>query len=277
MRPVERNDVRRLTNRNTILIIDPTSWTIAYIDNIISRNPKNIATKQGSKTLPPELWYMILSWAEDDFAQPSHDLVYPVEITSVQLDGETSEPAVVCNKIPQWWRFGAIRNLTELIHYENYLISPWYDPTAMPSYDPSRTPPPECPFLGISRTVLQNESLTIPIRELKFGRSFLYQDIKAPEVIAWTERGKCFLCHDVSGFCAGCRDGAWALESFDIMSRDLVDCDTGMFCPLCVGPEYAKQSAWENSDQGLPSDKMSEEEYIEWESKRMQELGYHEH
>jgi hypothetical protein len=126
MRPVERNDVRRLTNRNTILILDLASWTIAYIDNIISRNPKNIATKQGSKTLPPELWYMILSWAEDDFAEPGHKLVYPVEITSVQLDGETSEPAMVCNEIPQWWRFGAIRNRTELIYYENYLISPWH-------------------------------------------------------------------------------------------------------------------------------------------------------
>ncbi|KAL6923284.1 hypothetical protein FSST1_000558 [Fusarium sambucinum] len=269
MKHVDRKDVKRLTNRNAILLLDLTSWTVAYIDHIISGSSKNIATKEGNKTLPAELWYEIFSWAEDDLRQHVRRLVYPVEMTSVQLDGKTTEPAVVCNIIDEWRRYGDIKNNSDLVHYENYLISPWYDPEQMEG----QPPPPECPFFNISKTILPDQSFTIPIRELNVWRYFLFWRIKAPEVISWTEFGECKLCNPHRReFCAHCESGI--LEDFTSMDRYMVERGTAMFCPLCIGPEYATYSVFYQTLHQGPTDERSKEEYRGWQRARLKGLGY---
>jgi hypothetical protein len=269
MKPVKSKHPEGLLERNTVLILDFTGWTTSYIRSIIGRSTKHIATKEGNKTLPAELWLQILSLVESDVNQPHYRLVYPVEMSSVQLDGQISEPSFVCNSIKEWRAFGNIRTGNELYFYESYIRNPSYEPEK----EEGEEDPPKSPF-EISKQVLPDRSFNIPLSHLDSEEPFLYHRVEAPDVIARLENGDCKLCDGGERhFCAGCWDGRQVMEAFTSHYR--ADCSIRMLCPLCVGSEYAERSINETSDFWRSAGKMSDEEYEEWIDKRMKDLGYH--
>ncbi|GKU05319.1 cuticle-degrading protease [Fusarium langsethiae] len=193
-------------------------------------------------------------------------------MSSIQVVGRNSEPTFVCNKIGEWWSFGNIRTGSELFHYENYLIGPSYKPEVE---DEDEERPPKCPFSDFSKTVLQDQCLTIPVSNLEFEKPFLYHGFNAPGMISWCEGGECQLCGGGRELCPGCRDGREVMESFTTLPSTKVDCGTEMMYPLCIGVECAEESAYQTSDHwGDEDDKMSDEEYNEWYSRVMKKLGY---
>lgn len=83
---------------------------------------------------------MILSYFEYD----KYDPVYPVGITSVQLEHNISEPAVIFNKINSWCAFSCIRDGSDLSYYEDWLLNPSCEPVGkgrnnVPNNIPSST------------------------------------------------------------------------------------------------------------------------------------------
>ncbi|KAJ4015264.1 hypothetical protein NW752_006717 [Fusarium irregulare] len=267
MRPVKEEHLKILLERNSILLLDRTAWTIAYIQSIVKRNPTHIATKKGNKTLSTDLWLDILDEAEFDENEHKYSLVYPVDMSSVQINGKESEPALVCNILEKWSRFGRIKDGGDVACYEVWLKKPLQKFKKRNEEEEI----PENPF-QISTTVLPDKSITIPVSDLDFELPFLHRRIKAPDVISWVEGGACGLCRGGErNFCVGCRDGREVLEKWTSLEGRGMDCGTRMVCPLCIGKYYAETSARETSDYYA---EMPDGEYEEFRKDRYRELGY---
>lgn len=110
-------------------------------------------------------------------------------MASVLIDGRSSEPALVCNEIETWISFGCIEGDREPFCYHSFLDDTSYQPILLCHEEVS----PECPF-GVSRTVSTDTSFTIPVSHLDFTLSFLSNEVRAPDVIAWLESGRCDVC-----------------------------------------------------------------------------------
>ncbi|KAG8667491.1 hypothetical protein FPOAC2_12656 [Fusarium poae] len=324
MYPVKSEDLETLVEQNTILFLDMNSWPAGYVRRVIERSPSYITTKDGNKTLPAELWYMILSFLEEHQYWP----VYPVKMSSVQLDHENREPAFICNIVTDWRRFGSVENPNDLHDYENYLMDPIgidyydflkqvfdqpykdrgsnqessdehehegeeeeeekeedkieeeYEDEIEEEYEDESESEDEdgymiiSPFIDMSKTVLPDQSFTIPVSDLDSEQPFLYWGVRAPEMISWLEEGKCELCRGAREFCVGCLDGRDVLERFTGLDAARLggDCGTIMLCPLCIGEDYAKNSVYATSDRA--NGNMSVEEFAESCNQRMKELGY---
>jgi len=285
MRPVKEEHLEILLERNSILLLDRTAWTIPYIRSIVQRNPTHFATKKRNKTLTTELWLNILDEAEFDKNEHKYSLVYPVEMSSVQINGKEPEPALVCNIVEHRAHFGRIKNGVELECYETWLDTPLTecegeddnneedddDEDDCDEDDFETYKVPKNPFT-ISTAVLPGKSVTIPISDLNLESPFLYRKLAAPDVISWIHYGDCKLCGNKERhFCAGC-GGCRVLNKFDYGDRHGGDCGLRMLCPLCIGVKYAQKSfVYDPYDD---SDEETSRSYIKWFSDRKKELGY---
>ncbi|CAG7559908.1 unnamed protein product [Fusarium equiseti] len=280
MLPVKEKHLEDLLDCHSILLLDLTYWSTSHIRSIVQRDPTHIATKKGNKTLPMELWLDILDEADEDEDEHEYCLVYPIQMSSVQINGEEPEPALVCNIVEQRAHFGRIKNGVELECYETWLDRPLteyeeeeddneeddYDEDDFETYKVPKNP------FTISTTVLPGKSVTIPISDLNFESPFLYRKLGVPDVISWIHHGDCKLCGSRDRhFCAGC-GGCRVLNKFDYGDRHGGDCALRMLCPLCIGVEYAQRSfVYDPYDD---TDEAKSRSYIKWFSDRKRELGY---
>ncbi|EFX04564.1 hypothetical protein CMQ_1492 [Grosmannia clavigera kw1407] len=107
-------------------------------------------------------------------------------------------------------------------------------------------------------------TIEIPMLTINSDITVLYEQIWVPDIISWVEYGRC-------------NGGREAAQNF-ISWRVPGDCGAYLFCPLCIGIEYAEESLWQNeSHYGKYEDDevMNNEDYNEWRIKRLRELGYH--
>ncbi|RBR26015.1 uncharacterized protein FIESC28_01288 [Fusarium coffeatum] len=269
MIPVKEEDLKKLLKDHTMLILDLTHQIINYIKNIICRSPQHIATKEGNKTLPAELWLEILSWAELNINRHKYSLVYPVKVSSIQIRGDERESALVCNIVESWKKFGELKSGTDREYYEGYLANTLHVP--IPGrYDDE---PPENPF-KISRTVTPDKSVTIPVSQLDLEMPILYQDFDTVDVIGKLEDGNCGICEGERLILATDDDLVYCMTSLEHYEYDKC---TWMLCPLCIGSGWADDCARQtNLREDEDEERMSEEEFNEWLNNRLRDLGYHE-
>ncbi|PTD01479.1 hypothetical protein FCULG_00010415 [Fusarium culmorum] len=193
---LKKKHLEAAVEQNSICLLGLTSWSAAYILHKPNHGGTyTIASKQGNKTLPPELWNMILSYFEYD----KYDPVYPVGITSVQLEHNISEPAVIFNKINSWCAFSGIKDGSDLSYYEDWLLNS--------SGGRKKQRPEYYPFFDFSKTVLPDQSITIPISHLEFNDNFLVCGLSAPQMIAHAEWGHVIYVVTVGSFALGARMG----------------------------------------------------------------------
>ncbi|QPC72467.1 hypothetical protein HYE68_003219 [Fusarium pseudograminearum] len=266
MPSLKKEHLEAAVEQNPVCLLGLTSWSVDYILHKFNHGGTcTIASKQGNKTLPPELWNMILSYLDEDIFCP----VYPIGVTFVQIDHDNLEPAVIFNRIDTWWGFGDIRNGFDLSYYNDWLLNPSYEPVE----EKKKRRPEYYPFPDFSKTVLPGQSVTIPVSNLEFNDDFLVHGLEVPEMIAFCERGECHLCDGRRKFCARCPDGKAVMEKFTRIHPSRVSCGTQMLCPLCIGVEYAMKSVCETAGW-FDGERMSDEEYQEWSGKRLKRLGY---
>ncbi|KAF5599298.1 hypothetical protein FPANT_3581 [Fusarium pseudoanthophilum] len=283
MLPVESKDLERLVKFNSILILDVDCWGVSYLRNILAHGSAHITTKQGNKTLPPELWLDILDRVEYYIDENTYKPVYGVAITPGSTNGSGTESALVCNVLENWRKCGDIT-------YGN-MVSLYHRCIDIPSYklDPKKhdVDQDEEPFFNITKTV-QGNAYSIPVSHLRFQGDFLFDNVEVPDMIARCEDGWCSLC-----------GGDRYLESARPSRREeaLMFCNEtefhrqcywhGVVCPLCIGGEYAdayleilKSSCRNCEYDDVEKEEETEEERLEkkrtrnWIRERYRDLGY---
>ncbi|KAH7179299.1 uncharacterized protein B0J16DRAFT_402694 [Fusarium flagelliforme] len=268
MIPVKEEDLNDLVKEHTMLILDLTRQTTDYINNIICRSPTHIASKEGNKTLPAELWLEILSLAELNITKHKYSLVYPVEVSSIQTRGDKPENALVCNIVERWRKFGKLKSGTDREYYEGYLTSPLHIPIP-DRYDE----PPKNPF-KISKTVTPDKAIRIPVSQLDLEMPILYRDFDTVDVISKLEDGNCGICEGDRLMLTTDDDLIYCMTSLERFEYDRC---TWMLCPLCIGSGWASECARQTNlreDEDEDEDRMSNDEWNVWKNDRLRELGY---
>ncbi|KAF5711075.1 hypothetical protein FMUND_9225 [Fusarium mundagurra] len=288
MLPVESEDLERLVKLNSILILDIDCWGASYLRNILAHGSAHITTKQGNKTLPPELWLDILDQVEYYIDEDTYKPVYGVAITSGSTNGGSgTESALVCNVLEEWKKCGDLTDGNRINAYNRCLRNPSY------KLDPEKDwiAKDEKYYFTITKTVQEN-SYSIPVSHLRFKGDFLFRKIRVPDLIARFEDGECSLC-----------GGDRYLDSARPTRREeaLMFCNEtefhrqcywhGVVCPLCIGGEYAdayleilksscRNYGYDDDDDDDEEEEETEEERIEkdttrnWIRERYRELGY---
>ncbi|KAM0344458.1 hypothetical protein ACHAPU_007430 [Fusarium lateritium] len=197
MKPVSKRHVSQLLELGSILILDETLWSVSYINHLICRNPANVSTKIGHKTLPTELWLQILSWAQLRLRSHQFTLIYAVGTGLVQDGAGREELALICNEVKEWRACGELRNGAIIDVYQKYLWNPSYVPTTQDrgeilahyrrygEHVIKIEDIAECPF-KVTKTA-EDDAISIPISHLGFETRFLFRSIKVPDMISFLE------------------------------------------------------------------------------------------
>ncbi|KAF5687286.1 hypothetical protein FCIRC_2415 [Fusarium circinatum] len=284
MFPVESQDLEGLVKLNSILILDVDWWGASYLRNILAQGGSaHITTKQGNRTLPPELWLDIIDRVESYLDENTYKPFYCVEMTPKSMDGSGTESALVCNVLEEWTKCGDLTDGNRINAYEKCLHDPSY------KLDPEKDwiDEKEKYYFIITKTVKKN-SYSIPVSHLRLKGDFLFRNIEVPDMIARCEGGECSLCggerYIYSGRPAEYEEFLMFCNGVEFHRRYYWH---GVICPLCIGGEYADayleilRSGCRDYDyDDDEEEEETEEESLEkkrirdWLWERYQELGY---
>ncbi|KAF4967941.1 hypothetical protein FSARC_4594 [Fusarium sarcochroum] len=198
MRPVKISDIKPMLDRGPVLILDRNRFVISFLQQAIRRSPKHVSTKTGDKSLPTEIWLQIFQELE---TMVHHNPVYPVKIRPMETAKGKTEPALICNVLSEWPAYGQIEDETMLRVYEHCLDQLFNNPDVHRQRHPFK----------VSETV-RKWKFSIPISLLKSRNNFLFNEVKAPDMIAWVEDGECLLCNGRRGRSLVGREGAAACD-----------------------------------------------------------------
>ncbi|KAH6975225.1 hypothetical protein BKA56DRAFT_733534 [Ilyonectria sp. MPI-CAGE-AT-0026] len=199
MRPVTCSSLDSRVEEKSILILDATLLYLNYIEGIV---PAGVSSKQGNKRLPLEIWRNILDFAVGDNNSHTYFLVQPQSLEQSKAGSTT----LICAAIPKWNRCGSLTEANLVYEYEYYLARPHdclQDGGARPFSLPSDEATP----------------LMFRVPTAALDKEILFEELTVPDVIAWPERGQCYLCHRGRIFCAGCRDGKEIGEEWTSVAR----------------------------------------------------------
>lgn len=251
MKPVRYTHLATLVNTKPILILNKTALAANFIDTVVRRSPNNIATTQGGKRLPLELWLDILGFASCDPNSHEYCLVQPQSI---------EQGILVCTLVGQERRVrcGELESSHSVAQYEYFLANP--DPLD-----------PEQPFDTQAFPAADDKHLVkVPTATLGSTIKTLFMDVTVPDIISWLEYGACWVCGGSRELCPRliCT-GEWIQDFVPGISRD---CGTISLCPLCIGLHVAETHLMQY-DSDEEEDSMSTEESKAWYSGRIAELG----
>ena len=216
MRPVHANEAERLVVWKPMMILDKTLYGPAYVENLVARNPGLVTSKTyGRKTLPLEVWYMILDIITND---PSlHDFAF-VRANCIEMGGKRGQ-TLVCNRVNQWASLGALRNENEVEEVNMYLARPDLNFRLLPN-----------PFR------LDGGSQPWEIPTLLFSSKIksLHVEITVPDFIKHFEDGECHCCQNSRTIR---RQIYKEISSQQGFSRVRWSMFMPVMCPVCVGLE----------------------------------------
>ncbi|RSL76627.1 hypothetical protein CEP51_009798 [Fusarium floridanum] len=261
MRPVTPSKLDDIVGRKEICILSATWFTIQFVSSLVNHSPGNIATKQGNKRLPLELWREIIAWAEMDLKSGNYCLV---QVQSLVEHG--AKRVLSCAKITEWNRCGLLKTEDAADEYRKYLRCPGEGD------DPKR------PFVlpdtkNLDSLIKIEESLLGPENEI------LFTELEVYDVLSWIEDGDCSFCEcarwmDMYGEDGGYRFSGYTLPyPTDRWERYL---DPTMGCPLCIGlgprPLYYGPRTPQNDRDDEELEMVQRYDYEVRE--RFEELGY---
>lgn len=205
-----------VVSENSVCILNLTSLAVDYVNSLVNHSPGNVATKQGNKRLPLELWKMIIDWAEMD---PKRDNYCLVQVLSLEQHGVTR--TLACAKITEWNRCGDLKTDKAASEYCNYLRRPGEE------HDPRR------PFI-LPDTTNSDSLITVKLRP---GKNVLFCRLKVYDVIARIEGGHCSFCQGKGRLDESEEDGGYRFYGYPCSPLKELwgDIDLTMECPLCKG------------------------------------------
>jgi hypothetical protein len=243
MRPAHADEAEMLAYWKLVMILNKTLHGPAYVESLVSQCPGVITTNtQGRKTLPPELWYMILDFIVNDPDPHDFALLQPVHLETIGRRNKT----LICAKFERWRSMGLLNNEAQVVAASKYLARP-----------DLRFDGLDRPFLSVQ---VPNSRWKIPARVLSSKIKAVHVAITVPDVIKYLEGGSCFLCRDK-------RCVADELNFFYPKRRGFYNIRDTALCPLCVGLEYAEQSL----EKGQKSSPLT---YLEWLAQTLESLGH---
>ncbi|UPK95712.1 hypothetical protein LCI18_006647 [Fusarium solani-melongenae] len=261
MRPVTPSRLDSVVERKEVCILSTTWFTIQFVSSLINHSPGNIATKQGNKRLPLELWREIIAWAEMDLKSGNYCLVQVH-----RLEERGAKRILSCAKITEWNRCGLLESEDAADEYRKHLRFP------------GEGDEPKRPFVladtsNSDSLIRIEESLLLPENEILFYRLHVY------DVVARIEHGDCSFCKDKRwvdyyGEQGGCRFyGGYFSSRPNYLSYFE---DTTMGCPICIGlgarPIYDGPRTPQNDDQ--EEDLEAACRYDAEVKERFEKLGY---
>ncbi|KAF4956989.1 hypothetical protein FGADI_3401 [Fusarium gaditjirri] len=274
MRPVVPEEVDDLLKSRQVMIFNRTLLGPAYIETLVSCSPRLITSK-GGKRLPLEVWYMIIDFANRYPENHQYFLVLP-KLLQTNAGGDE----LVCERFKRWLPFCDIKTLKGFEMFQFFLAHP--DESDNPNLDPKRLrffyhPYPSAIFSPFSSSISFpfssfDSTCAFPAALLASKIKFLHVELTVPDVIKNVEDGKCDCClrkHVIGTDFKGRQGNRWNTfwELLDGLSDWYM---TGFFfCPLCVGPEHARESIDVHESTSL-----SREEYNSWLLDRLESLGF---
>ncbi|KAK7425127.1 hypothetical protein QQX98_000041 [Neonectria punicea] len=242
MIPVNPSRLDSIVKRKEICLLNQTRFTIHFVSSLVNHSPRNIATKQGNKQLPLELWREIVAWAETD---PRHHTYCLVQAQFLEEHG--AQRIVVCAEIPERDTCGLLETDGARNEYHAYLQRPGE------GHDPKR------PFVLPDAN---NQDSLIKIKDSLLGpdSEILFRALSVPDVISWVEEGECFIC-DSEGWVFLYRD--YDDDGFFGCGLPYGIIGSSIPCPLCI-------------HMGIPEsiDELESEEYRRETRETFEEFGY---
>ncbi|RSL40768.1 hypothetical protein CEP54_016027 [Fusarium duplospermum] len=239
-----------------------TRLTVDFVSCLVNHSPGNIATKQGNKQLPLELWRMIIAWVEMNSELDNYYCLAQVR----SLEEHGAERILSCAKITEWNRCGILKTENAADEYREYLRCPGEGD------DPKR------PFV-LPDT--KNSDSLIKIRESLLGPvdKVLFSDLQVYDVLSWIEDGDCYFCGDDRWIDMYGEDGGYRFFGYTIpYPTDSWEWHRGrtMGCPLCIGlgprPLYYGPRTPQNDRD---DEELERAEGYDYEVReRFEELGY---
>ena len=198
------------------MILDKTLYGPAYVESLVARNPGLVTSKTcGRKTLPLEIWHMILDTITND---PSLHHFASLRADCINMRRKKGQ-TLVCNRVNQWASFGALRNEYEVEEANKYLARPDLTLSLLPS-----------PFR------LDGASQPCEIPTLLFSSKIkcLHVEITVPDFIKHFEDGDCHCCHNTRTIHRQLYKTIGGLQGFQRVTWSM---SMPVMCPVCVGLE----------------------------------------
>ncbi|KAF5629620.1 uncharacterized protein FTJAE_8501 [Fusarium tjaetaba] len=257
MRPVVPEEVGELLKWRPLMLFNKTLLGPAYIESIVSSSP-TLITSQGGKTLPLEVWYMIIDFSKRCPESHRYSLIRP-KLLQASAGGDE----LVCERYKRWSPFGNIKEIRELEMYRFYLAHP--DRLYNPALDSTCPNPFSFPSPNFGSLC------AIPTALLASKTKFLHLELTVPDVIKNLEDGYCTCCsgNHVFGddFVLSGASTRWYSQ---LASGPIPMFLAGFFiCPVCVGLVHALESIDVHGSTSL-----YREEYKPWLLDRVESLGF---
>ncbi|RBR20932.1 uncharacterized protein FIESC28_05084 [Fusarium coffeatum] len=216
MRPVRGDEAEDLAKWKPMMILDKTLYGPAYVESLVARDPGLVTSKTSvRKTLPLEIWYIILDIITDD---PSlHDFAI-VRANCIEIGGKRGR-VLVCNRVNQWASLGALRDEHEVEEANKYLARPDLTFRLLPN-----------PFH------LDGASQPWEIPSLLFSSKIkcLHVEITVPDFIKHFEDGNCHCCSNTRTIHRQIYKTIGGLQEFQRVTWSMF---MPVMCPVCVGLE----------------------------------------
>lgn len=242
MRPVTPSRLDSIVERKEVCLLNLTRFTIQFVTFLVNDSAGNIATKQGNKRLPLELWWDIIAWTATD---PRHHTYCLVQAQFLEEHG--AQRTLVCAKILEWDLCGLLETDGARNEYNAYLNRPGE------GHDPKR------PFVLPDAN---NQHSLIKIKDSLMGpdSEILFRDISVSDIISRVEKGVCFFC-DSERWILLYRD--YEDEGFFGFALPYGITGSSIPCPLCIDT---------NTPESM--DELESDEYEQETREAFEELGY---
>lgn len=259
MRPVISTKtalIEKLVRDKPMLLLNKTRFSFSFICSIVYQSPNLISTREGKKTLPMELWLMIIDFALQDENEDDFTLARPRDLQP-STDGADHEGQVlICDEYEHHTECNGLavdEVLTEFLK----------DPDTTKGVAQVRDSLPSLTghTFAVNLNLLSEDSKP----------EFLYWDLEIPDIISWLKYGSCWLCGGARELCPGC--GTWA----DHILAERFRCGYDVACPICIGTNYAGEYFSLLHTMDTDGEEVTEEEWDELETEvteRKKQLGY---
>ncbi|KAL4731624.1 hypothetical protein ACLX1H_000600 [Fusarium chlamydosporum] len=172
MRPVYNDEAGSLVYWRPLILLDKTLRGPAYVESLVSQCPTLISTNiAGRKTLPLEVWYIILDFVTNDPDPHAFALIRAQYLQTDCINNKT----LVCTKINQWRSFGSLQSRRSIVAANKYLARPdlVFDDL-------------DSPFGDIQES---SRAWEIPTRIFSSTIKALHVGITVPDIIKYLESG----------------------------------------------------------------------------------------
>jgi len=253
MKPINlQTDISQLLNDKSLLLLNRDAVAIRYITQLVAL--KSTIQTKGGRSLPIELWHLILEHASVDKSDSF------CIVQAVSLQDQRQIKVLQCRAIKwQSTSCGRIESSREVLEYEQFMAKP------SEGSDHKLFHPVE-PANGDENKF--DIFFTPAGDDLPMWTTCIYFDLTIPDIICHIEDGKCQFCAGVRHICP---EETYRDSGFDTFSGTSMP----LACPVCMGWDFCQKHKefidifYDNCPRKKDTIRLGE-----WLHQRLDEFGY---